>query len=155
MSRSAAAHNRSLDRVNTIAPACDAAQPQAARSRPDTDARPIELAMWRCPAPSDPSHTTGACASATWLTRTPPDRRREKVERHRNMWAPRQRRSCSFEQPTSVLPVLAGTADDTWRLTPKLSDARHGCRTPKALYLSDFTHLPSPKPPRACAAACC
>ena len=72
-------------------------------------------------ARSDPSTSAGACASASWLTRRPPDRRREKVERHRNMWAPRQRRSCPFEQPTSVLPVLAGTADDTWRLTPKLS----------------------------------
>jgi hypothetical protein len=41
------------------------------------------------------------------------------------------------------------------RLTPKLSAARHGCRTTKAVYLSDFTHLPSPKLPRACAAACC
>jgi hypothetical protein len=40
-------------------------------------------------------------------------------------------------------------------LTPKLSAARHGCRTAKALYLSDFTHLSSPKRPRACAAACC
>jgi hypothetical protein len=28
------------------------------------------------------------------------------------------------------------------RLTPKLSDARQGCRTAKALYLSEFTHLP-------------
>jgi hypothetical protein len=40
-------------------------------------------------------------------------------------------------------------------LTPKLNAARQGCRTAKALYLSDFTHLPSPKLPRACAAACC
>jgi hypothetical protein len=35
------------------------------------------------------------------------------------------------------------------RLTPKISAARHGCHTAKALYLSDFTHHPSPKlPPR-------
>jgi hypothetical protein len=54
MRRFEAAHNRSLDRVNTIAPACDAAQPQAARSRPDTDARPIELAMWSVSSPERP-----------------------------------------------------------------------------------------------------
>jgi hypothetical protein len=39
-------------------------------------------------------------------------------------------------------------AGSRW-LTPKLSAARHGCRTAKALYLSGFTHLLSPKlPPR-------
>jgi hypothetical protein len=41
------------------------------------------------------------------------------------------------------------------RLTPKLSEARHGRRTAKALYLSGLTHLPYPKLRRACAAACC
>jgi hypothetical protein len=46
-------------------------------------------------------------------------------------------------------------ANSDGHLTPKLSAARHGRRTTKALYLSDFTHLPSPKLPRAFAAARC